>query len=122
MFQSEDWTYIIDRGGLIHVSDTTYMLFVAMEVEIRKNLSQLSLLTNFKEMAITNILGSREFLQCWSDISINWGDESDDLKEMIVNQYVTVRGFSAAGAFIEKYKQNKQKTVQKKRALRKTLN
>ena len=58
MFQSEDWTYIIDRGGLIHVSDTTYMLFVAMEVEIRKNLSQLSLLTNFKEMAITNILGS----------------------------------------------------------------
>ena len=121
MFQSEDRTYIIDHGGLIHVSDTTYMLFVAMEVEIRKNLSQLSLLTNFKEMAITNILGSQEFLQCRSEISINWGDESDDLKEMIVNQYVTGRGFSAAGAFIEKYKQKKQKIVQK-RALRKTLN
>ena len=58
VFQSEDWTYIIDCGGLIHVSDTTYMLFVAMEVEIRKNMSQLNLLTNFKEMAITNILGS----------------------------------------------------------------
>ena len=45
MFQS-DWTYITDHGGLIHVSDTTYMLFVAMEVEIRKILLQLILLAN----------------------------------------------------------------------------
>ena len=98
------------------------MLFIVMELKIREHLSKLSLSINFKDTAIQSIIKNQGFLQCWSDIAINWGEESDDLKEMIVKQYVTVRGFSAAGAFIEKYKQNHQKTVQKKRALRKTLN
>ena len=48
-------------------------------------------------------------------------DESDDLKEMIVKQYVTVREFSAAGAFIEKCKQNHQKTVQKKGSFKENI-
>ena len=36
LFHFEDWTYISNRGGLIHISDTTYLLFVTMELEIRK--------------------------------------------------------------------------------------
>lgn len=32
---TEDWTNLLDRGGLWHVSDTTYSIFYAMEEEIR---------------------------------------------------------------------------------------
>ena len=35
---TEDWTKLIDRGGLTHVNDNTYMLFHSMELEVRKHL------------------------------------------------------------------------------------
>ncbi len=34
---SEEWTNSIDRGGLWHVSDTTYNLFYAIEREVRSH-------------------------------------------------------------------------------------
>ena len=36
---SEEWLNTIDRGGLKHVSDITYMLFVAMEVSLCKHIN-----------------------------------------------------------------------------------
>ena len=35
---STSWTMIVDRGGLLHISDDLYRLFVAMELEIRRHL------------------------------------------------------------------------------------
>ena len=60
------------------------MLFVVLELEIRKHLSELNKSTNFRDTAIENVLKNRNFIQCWNDISINWGKESEDLKSMIV--------------------------------------
>ncbi len=39
----------------------------------------------------------------------------------IVEHWVTIRGFSFTSAFMEKYKQTHMKTLQKSKALRKTL-
>lgn len=36
--ESEVWTNTIDRGGLKHISNMTYMLFMSMELELRKQL------------------------------------------------------------------------------------
>ena len=36
--ETEEWTNAIDRGGLWHVSDSTYLIFYLMEKEIRKQL------------------------------------------------------------------------------------
>ena len=36
---SSDWIDAINRGGLIKVNNDTYKLFVAMEVELRKQLA-----------------------------------------------------------------------------------
>ncbi len=33
---SETWTKMIDRGGLVHVTDPTFMLFVSMEMVVRR--------------------------------------------------------------------------------------
>ena len=34
---SADWVDVVDRGGLLHVKEGTYMLFVAMEEEVREH-------------------------------------------------------------------------------------
>ena len=36
--ESEEWVQSIDRGGLKHVTNMTYMASEAMEVEFRKHL------------------------------------------------------------------------------------
>jgi len=36
--ESEVWTNTVDRGGLKHISNMTYMLFMSMELELRKQL------------------------------------------------------------------------------------
>ena len=41
---------------------------------------------------------------------------------MIVQHWITVRGFSFVSAFMEKYKQRNEKSTQKSKGLRKTLN
>ena len=122
LFHSEDWTYISNHGGLIHISDTTYLLFVTMELEIRKWSSQMQLGSNYKDTVTEKLMKKSDLLQCWSCISINWGEESKELLKMMVDHFITVRGFSAAGAFLEKFKQKHAKTIQKKKALRKSVN
>lgn len=58
----------------------------------------------------------------WSDLSINWGkEESNKLLRLIVEHWMTVRGFSFTSAFMERYKQKHKKTVQKSKGLRKNL-
>ena len=40
---SSDWISAIDRGGLTKVNNDTYQLFVAMEMELRKQLASLEI-------------------------------------------------------------------------------
>jgi len=40
---------------------------------------------------------------------------------MIVNEWATIRGFSYASAWIEKFKQDKKMTTEKSKGLRKQL-
>jgi len=39
IFHSADWVNAVDRGGLKHVNNATYHVFLAMELEIRRHLS-----------------------------------------------------------------------------------
>ena len=32
-----DWVDVVDRGGLLHMKEGTYMLFYAMEEEVREH-------------------------------------------------------------------------------------
>ena len=65
---------------------------------------------------------SIQYKSRWSIISINWEEEESHLlKDFIVDHWITVRGFSYANAFLEKYKQASKKAVQKSKGLRKQL-
>lgn len=121
---SEEWTDLVDRGGLIHISDSVYNLFVTMEMKLRSHLraSSEAASVGVKEKAINGILEHDDLLAQWSDLSINWGkEESNKLLRLIVEHWMTVRGFSFTSAFMERYKQKHKKTVQKSKGLRKNL-
>ena len=120
---SQEWVKAVDRGGLQHVSDEIFMLFVSMELQLRRQLSEQQLSeADIKRAAIAAIISDEEVLFYWSMVAYNWEDDvSDILLEMIVNNWVTVRGFSFTSAFMEKYKQETKLSLQKSKGLRKTL-
>ena len=124
MHFSESWVDLLDRGGLVHIGDTTFMLFVSMEKELRSFFNGgVDGSTGVKEIAIENIAKNEDVLYHWSVLSANWKEEEANqvLLKMIINHWVIVRGFSFASAFMEAYKQKQRKTVQKSKGLRKTL-
>ena len=67
------------------------------------------------------MLHNEDVLFYWSMISADWEEEGDVLLQMIIEHWVTVRGFSYTSASLEKYKQANKKTVQKSKCTRKNL-
>ena len=118
--QSKEWFRAIDRGGLTHVNDMTYQVFLAMELRVRQNLrcgKSLNLADIRKELC-----EDEDVLFYWSMVSADWDEEeSEALLAMIVNLWVTIRGFSYASAWMEQYKAANHKSVQKSKGVRKKL-
>ena len=59
---------LVDRGGLIHVDDSLYSMFLAMEVEVRKHLGNASEGNSTKQAAIDGIMNNDEVKHFWSMI------------------------------------------------------
>ena len=58
----------------------------------------------------------------WELISGMWEvEERDTLLQMIIEQWITIRGFSYASAWMECHKQMAKKGVQKSKGIRKKL-
>ena len=103
---SEKWTRLVDRGGLIHVGDITYMLFLSMEMELRKHLTYVTcgISTGMKDKVLQEILKDDDVLYYWDIMSVNWdAPESNKLLKLISEHWITLRGFSFASSFMEKY-------------------
>ena len=111
-----------DRGGLWHVSDETYELFVAIETKIRQYYKAQQ--TSFPERKIIEdaILDNLKVQFCWSLLSLSFdNDIATELLKLIVQQYVNVRGFYFAISFVEMYKKDSNKLLQKGKGIRKEL-
>ena len=52
MTTSKDWTNSIDRGGLCHVKDITYMVFLAMEENLRHHLKVKEMNSDFRDIKL----------------------------------------------------------------------
>ena len=118
---SQDWIQLIDRGGLCHVNNDVYELFLALEKELRKHicLDKLSDMTPElrKEIRESDCV---EFI--WYLISADWdANSSSYILDSIVAEWIKIRGFSLTGAWVEKYKATYKKTTQKSKGVRKQL-
>ena len=118
--ESSDWIGLVDRGGLKHVSNTTFWMICAMEMEIKDHIQKTKNIN--RDVLKQKLLENDEVDFYWETISTNWEEkESKALFSVISDHYLTVRGFAFASNWMEQYKDKTKKKVQKSKGLRKTL-
>ena len=117
--QSQDWIKAVDRGGLIHVNNMMYQLCMSLELALRRHLCN-GTPPNFED-APNELCQDESVLYYLSMVSVDWEEEEREaLLLMTTNLWVTIHGFSYAGAWMEKYKASHHKSVPKK-GIRKQL-
>ena len=109
--QSQDWIKAIDRGGLTHVNDMTYQVFLGMELIVRRQLRGGQFIDRPKLQK--EVCEDEDVLFYWSMVSGDWDEESQALLNLIVDLWITIRGFPYASAWMEQYKAANRKSVQK---------
>lgn len=127
----EEWTNMIDRGGLWHVKETTFKLFCAIEDEVRMHLETLTGKTaagksvQGKAEIIRDITKSDDVQFYWliatADFEIDDSEITDVLLYKIVELFLTIRGFSHTSTWMERYKQSTKEATQRSKSLRREL-
>ena len=111
----------VDRGGLWQVKEGTFMLFQAMEEEVREHFRMGKVSTmgeGYRASVVKNIIENEDVAFYWSLLSTDISnDDADALLLMLVELWVTIRGFSFASGWIELYKQENKKTLQHSKSL-----
>lgn len=120
--QSSDWINAVDRGGLVHITDSCFQLFLAIETVTRQKMKATNTVMNDTFLKFLN-----DMITCDSDVLFNWtlitGDESadEDILHAIINLWVTIRGFSFAKSIVEQYRIATKKRTAKSKGLRPKL-
>ena len=122
---SRDWIEITNRGGIISVTDEAFEVFCSIEGLVREHFRKdraKEISGGMKAELCTKITSNEEVQSKWEVIARDMDDEvGRKLLAMITELWVTVRGFSYAGAWMELYKQRAKKTLQRSKGLRKVL-
>ena len=120
------WTALVNRG---EINDTAYMLFREIELKVRKHLfiafeRSTSMSDYDKRETIVHAVAENEGVQFyWTMLSIDIESEEQAVKLLkeIIGLWVTIRGFSIAGTWIEQYMQANKCVSSKSKGLRKEL-
>lgn len=100
------------------------MLFHEIERMVRRFVVKLTSQSSQqdKQEIVDEIVSDGDVQFHWSMISVDLDhDAGEQLLQQIIQLYLTIRGFSTAGAFVEQYKQVTEKTTRKSTSLRKGL-
>lgn len=124
---SATWLQEINRGGLTVITQEAQQLFMAIEGSTRMHLT----LKNAHKMDETTRHSVKNDVFADSDVQFSWcltgmllevsEDRAEDLLEMCIDKWITIRGFSFADSIQELFKQKNKKGTGKEKALRKTL-
>ena len=123
-----DWVEMIDREGLCHMSDETYLLMEAIEVETRRYLRpdgvQQAPGQAVQQQIVSSILDNQAILSRWnflaSPIPQRYEAYSIELLKEVATLWTTVRCFAFGKSWNDKTSQEKfkkhgtRKTVQRK--------
>ncbi|SMN01561.1 hypothetical protein SPONN_2632 [uncultured Candidatus Thioglobus sp.] len=122
---TKDWIDITNRGGLLYVSDEAFRMFCAIEEVVRQHFrkdSAKDISTGMKKELCDRITSNEFVTSSWEVVAVDMDRTvGKQLLNMIVDLWVTVRGFSFAGAWLELYKQRTKKNLQCSKGLRKVL-
>ena len=117
---STDWINAIDRGGLIHITDSCFQLFLAIETVTRLEMKATTVMDDtFRQHLENMITCDSKVLFCWTMITV---DEShDNIFHELIKLWITIRGFSFAKSIVEKYRLATKKRTDKTKGLRTKL-
>ena len=72
--------------------------------------------------AKADLIANEDVQFYWSMVSSNWAEETARvLLAMMIDNWIKIRGHSTASAWLEAYKREKKKSVQKSKEVRKQL-
>ena len=123
----EEWTELIDRGGhTLACQRNNIPIFCAVEYAVREVLKKLLKPSPpSKVEMVQKITGDDNVQFYWlivtADFEIDDQTSHATLLNMIVELFCTVRGFSLASVWLEKYKQCTKKPTQRSKSLRRDL-
>ena len=103
---SSDWVKLVSRGGLLHMKNSTYQVFYSMEKATCQLLLRNTTQEFYKHTFIDPIKQDEyaSFFRCLASIEME-NENSTSLFSAIVEQWVIMRGFAFASAWVELYKQ-----------------
>lgn len=127
-----EWIKLVNRGKLFQLSDEAFHFFCNLERKVgaylhdlfRSTSSQIVERTDVeKKMIISNIIEDTDVHFSWLLLCLDLDDDelSKELLGLVTEMWITIRGFSMASAWIEYYKQSKEKCTKKQQGLRKGL-
>ena len=97
---STDWIECINRG-LFFVSDLTFEIFIAMELEIHNQLQACQPVNLLLVVTPGAIKSNDDVLLYWSMLSAGWNESSGNtLLDMVINMWICIHGFSYSTAWI----------------------
>ena len=119
--ESTECVNAVDRGGLCHVSDNTFLFFCSIEEALRAFLTVLKvkeLSHGMKSTIVKSVIDNEDVAFHWSIVAVEADEEEEILLEKIIELWVAIRGFSFARSWMEMFKQSTKKGTQRSKALR----
>ena len=85
---SADWIKSVDRGGLVHVDDMTYTVFVEIELVTRRYLNSKSARDVNMSSIVELIMVDKDVLFSWSIVAAGWENKTAEvLLRLIAKHY-----------------------------------
>lgn len=120
--ESEEWLGSIDRGGLIYITNSTFQCLCAIEYALRRHMCLKhahEFNTKNKEKMAKSVENDEDVQFHWTMVSVEMDDDiSDKLLHLIIDKWITIRGFSFAMSIMEMYKLQEKQGTQKLKRLR----
>ena len=119
------WVAVVDRGGLVVITEEAYQLFYAIETCVRRylkvsNVAEMN--DGFRKHITDCTVNDDNVLFYWSLAGQDEYDKScQSCLLKLVEKWVTIRGFSFAKNLSELYKQEEKKSTGKEKSLRSKL-
>ena len=129
MEYTTQWIDAVDRGALFKISDEAYHFFYELEINTRKQLHHIfscipreSIATPTAKTIAEEVSSDEDVMFMWTVLTSDLDEEQrSELLQHVALKWITIRGFSAAGAWMEYYKQANEQTTKKSHSLRKSL-
>lgn len=118
------WIELVNRGGLFEINDIAYTFFKEIEMKVRKKLfiafDTKTVDQDLRESIVNSIASDDDVQFYWTILSVDIESEVQATKvlKQIIGTWLTVRGYSIAGTWLEQYQQISKPGSSKKKGLR----